>query len=100
MVTADATWYARWSVVGTPAYYPGADGVAGTADDCDTADIVLANGQRWAACNVGATTAYVGQPYPSAAPTLAHKAYLGALYQWGRNEDVTALATTSTRAAA
>ena len=87
-------------MVGTPSYYPGADGVAGTADDCDTPDIVLDNGQRWAACNVGATTAYVGQPYPSAAPTLAHKAYLGALYQWGRNEDVTALATTSTRAAA
>ena len=92
-------------MVGTPSYYPGADGVAGTADDCDTPDIVLDNGQRWAACNVGATTAYVGgagQPYPtpSTARTAAQKAYLGAFFQWGRNEDVTDLGTTATRAAA
>ena len=82
-------------MVGTPSYYPGADGVAGTADDCDTPDIVLDNGQRWAACNVGATTAYVGgagQPYPSATATrtAAQKAYMGAIFQWGRNDDVTA----------
>ena len=78
-----------------PPTYPG----------CDTPDIVLDNGQRWAACNVGATTAYVGgagQPYPtpSTARTAAQKAYLGAFFQWGRNEDVTDLGTTATRAAA
>lgn len=66
---------------------------------CDTPDIVLANGQRWAACNVGSTTAYAGQAYPTdAAPTDAQKAYLGALFQWGRNEDVTSLGTGSTLA--
>lgn len=68
--------------------------------DCDTDDIVLTNGQRWAACNVGATTAYAGQAYPSGmAPTEAQKAYLGAFFQWGRNDDVTATAPISAKAA-
>lgn len=77
--------------------------VASRYPGCDTPDIALANGQKWAACNVGATTAFVGgsQTYPSsAAPNAAQKAYLGAFFQWGRNEDVTNLGTTATLAAA
>ena len=74
---------------------------ATTYPGCDTPDIALVNGQTWAACNVGATTAYDGQAYPSGtAPTAAQKSYLGALFQWGRNEDVTNLGTTATLAAA
>ncbi len=38
-------------VENTPTTYPG----------CNTPDIILANGQVWSACNVGATVAYVGQ---------------------------------------
>lgn len=74
------------ALVENASYYPG----------CDTADVILANGQRWAACNVGAGTAYVGQNVTLAdtsaltgGPTAAQKAYMGAYYQWGRNVDVT-----------
>lgn len=75
-----------------PTFYPG----------CDTPDIVLSNGQIWAACNVGATTAYVNQTYPapSVARTLEQKAWMGALFQWGRNDDITTAPTTATLAPA
>lgn len=49
---------------------------------CDTPDIVLANGQRWAACNVGATatvTAYADNVY-STQPNA-----IGKFFQWGEN---------------
>lgn len=61
---------------------------------CDTADITLANGQVWAACNVGAVNAYVGQPIVIA--SVAQQLYTGYLYQWGRNKDITIAATTIT----
>jgi hypothetical protein len=69
-----------------------------TYPGCDTEDITLANGQVWAACNAGATTAFSGQAYPAATVerTAGQKAYLGALYQWGRNDDVTATGTPTT----
>lgn len=64
---------------------------------CDTPDIVLENGQRWAACNAGANEAYLtaDQSLPfenstaNGGPDAADKAYMGAYYQWGRNTDVT-----------
>lgn len=63
---------------------------------CDTDDIYLTgSNQYWAACNVGATTAYSNQSVTFAdttaagGPTAAQKAYMGAYYQWGRNLDVT-----------
>lgn len=73
-------------------FYPG----------CDASDIVLPNGQTWAACNVGATTAYSNQTYPAldAPRTPEQKAWMGALFQWGRNDDVTSSATTSVLAPA
>lgn len=97
---------------GTSALVDGGAGTAGPSSSsssgggasqypgCDTPDIVLANGQKWAACNVGATTAYAGQVYPSGTPTTAQKAYVGAYFQWGRNDDLTAGTTTTTRAPA
>jgi hypothetical protein len=75
---------------GTPAVsiYPG----------CDTADIALANGQVWAACNAGATNANTGAVLAVCgdSPTDCYIAYrnsLGGLYQWGRNDDVAPQAT-------
>ncbi|MFB0964131.1 MAG: hypothetical protein QMC36_00195 [Patescibacteria group bacterium] len=63
---------------------------------CDAPDIYLTgSNQHWAACNVGASTAYAGQSVAltdataAGGPTAAQKAYMGAYYQWGRNEDVT-----------
>ncbi len=67
---------------------------------CDAPDIVLSNGQRWAACNVGAKKAYAGQAYPSGdEPTPVQKEYLGAYFQWGRNDDVTSGSSTAVLAA-
>lgn len=73
-----------------------------TYPGCDTKDIVLTNGQRWAACNAGARSAYVGQAIPTGrVPNDTEKAYLGAFYQWGRNVDVTnAAAVTGSLSAA
>jgi uncharacterized protein (TIGR02145 family) len=66
------------------------DSSVGTYPGCDTKDIKLPNGQIWSACNVGATTAYTNQSYPSGiAFTPLQKSYLGGYYQWGRNKDVT-----------
>lgn len=63
---------------------------------CDTVDIYLTgSNQYWAACNVGASTAYSNQSVTFAdataagGPTAAQKAYMGAYFQWGRNVDVT-----------
>jgi hypothetical protein len=39
----------------------GCGGTGSTYPGCDTADIKLANGQVWAACNVEATKAYNGE---------------------------------------
>lgn len=61
---------------------------------CDTADITLANGQVWAACNVGATTAYAGQSIATGAPSAAQQLFTWYFYQWGRNKDVTTGAAT------
>jgi uncharacterized protein (TIGR02145 family) len=67
----------------------------GTYPGCDTPNLKLPNGQIWAACNLGATTAYANQSTviadTSAAggPTSTQKAYMGAFYQWGRNLDIT-----------
>ncbi len=100
---------------------------APTYPGCDTPDIVLKNGQRWAACNVGATIAYAGQDYPSEgdpepekrsfleifsqwerkqeppsgrAPDADEKAFVGGFFQWGRNEDVTSLLATGAQSPA
>ena len=68
---------------------------------CDTPDIVLPNGQRWAACNVGASKAYAGQKYPSdTEPTEKQKVFMGAYFQWGRNDEVTPGIVTSVLAPA
>lgn len=104
--TAQASWGGTVGLVkgsGTSALVDGGtqEGTSGPTayPGCDTPDITLANGQIWAACNAGATTAYSGQAYPSnMAPTAAQKAYMGAYYQWGRNDDVTATSTTATLA--
>ena len=70
---------------------------------CDTNDIVVWQGgtnnvQIWAACNAGATTAFTSQSYPSGTtPTGAQEAWMGGLYQWGNNTDVTAASTSSTQ---
>lgn len=79
---------------------------AQTYPGCDTPDIVLANGQKWAACNVGATKAWTGTlaiTNCSAGASDCDSALrftLGSYFQWGRNDDVTATATTATQAAA
>ncbi|MFZ3231957.1 MAG: hypothetical protein WA194_00165 [Patescibacteria group bacterium] len=64
---------------------------------CDAPDIVLSNGQKWAACNVGATNAWnEGDDLPPVCttqcptdpyPNLRNK--LGHYFQWGRNREVT-----------
>lgn len=87
------------------------DSTIGTYPGCDTKDIKLPNGQIWAACNVGATSAYNGINQPltlvntgvTGGPTTAQKSYMGGYYQWGRNDDVTtggtgAIAATGTLA--
>lgn len=62
---------------------------------CADSDITLANGQVWAACNVGATRAFV--PGTDAVATCtntvsdcnaSNRAYLGGYYQWGRNDNL------------
>ncbi len=70
---------------GTPAVtgYPG----------CDSADITLANGQVWAACNAGATNAYTGAALTNCLGSatdcnLAYRNSLGGLYQWWRNDNI------------
>lgn len=78
---------------GAPNYYPG----------CDTADITLPNGQRWAACNAGATKAWTGGTVPNCAATTTDcvagmRDTLGGYYQWGRNGDVSAGGSTTTLA--
>lgn len=69
-----------------------------TYPGCDTRDIALPNGQVWAACNVGATSAYAGQGITNcgggATDCNASLRYtLGSYFQWGRNEDVTSIAS-------
>lgn len=72
------------------------DGSLGTYPGCDTPNIKLGNGQVWAACNVGATTAYANQSVTvadtsaSGGPTVAQKAYMGTYFQWGRTVDARA----------
>lgn len=66
---------------------------------CDADDIYVtgATVQIWAACNAGpgTLTAYSSQSVAltdataAGGPTAAQKAYMGAYYQWGKNEDVT-----------
>ena len=38
---------------------------------------------------MGATTLYTGQTMASGTPTAGQEAYLGGMYQWGRNDDIT-----------
>jgi hypothetical protein len=77
-----------------------------TYPGCDTPDINLANGQVWAACNVGATYAYTGAVIPNCGGSatdcaLALRPTIGSYFQWGRNDDVTVQGTpTSTLAPA
>ncbi len=50
---------------------------------CDTDDIVLDNGQVWAACNVGAPVAYSGTVVNGANVPLATTDQIGRFFQWG-----------------
>lgn len=75
-----------------------ANPVCTTYPGCDTPDIFLANDQVWAACNAGATNAYIGQPivpcyYSSNDCNSAFRNAIGGTYQWGRNDDVSAQGT-------
>ena len=74
-----------------------------TVAGCNTPDTVIWQGgtnnvQIWATCNAGATTAFIGQTYPSnTAPTAGQETWMGAYYQWGNNADNTATATSGTQ---
>ncbi|MDD5197922.1 MAG: FISUMP domain-containing protein [Candidatus Gracilibacteria bacterium] len=74
--------------------------------NCNIANIKLANNQVWSACNVGATTAYVGESIANCAGSandcdLALRSTLGGYYQWGRNNNVASQGTpTATQAIA
>lgn len=49
---------------------------------CDTDDIVLDNGQVWAACNVGAPVAYSGTVISGVNVPLATTDQIGRYFQW------------------
>ena len=74
-----------------------------TITGCNTPDTVVWQGgtnniQIWATCNMGATTAYTNQTYPSnTAPTAGQEAWMGAYYQWGNNADNTTTTTSGTQ---
>lgn len=80
------------------------DGTVGTYPWCDTPDTKLPNGQVWATCNAGATTGWTGWlSYNTSIGSATDynpqlRSTLGGVYQWGRNEDVTNLASGSTLA--
>jgi uncharacterized protein (TIGR02145 family) len=65
---------------------------------CNTPDIVIwatgYNPQIWAACNVGATTAYTNQTLTNCGGgatdcDILLRSTIGSYYQWGRNNDIT-----------
>ncbi|EKE27555.1 MAG: hypothetical protein ACD_3C00193G0008 [uncultured bacterium (gcode 4)] len=90
-------WWLAWLYTTTSASskYPG----------CDTPDIKLANWQIWAACNVGATTAWNNQStiincsWSGVDCNSSIRYTLWSLFQWWRNDDVTSSDLTWTLAA-
>ncbi len=68
---------------------------------CDTNDIILSNGQRWAACNVGAKYANADVAAAVTSVTFGTADWTdryGYFFQWGRNDNVTSSSTTTTKA--
>lgn len=83
------------------------DSSVGTYPGCDTPNIKLPNGMIWAACNIGATTAWREGEFVFNTPGMTGSVTdynqnlrytLGSYFQWGRNEDVTNLGTGSIKA--